>query len=456
MRPSARPPALLARRAPAEALAGEVRGVLAARPDAAYVPVAVDADGLGTPLAWLAAQTARPRVYWHGRDDARRVAALGAALSLGGDALGALRPTLATLGPDARLYGGFRFDPLRRAEPGAWHSSEAFRLTLPLVTYEADADGRGRLVAHVLPHQPDAAARLLRTLGALREPAPLDLRLPLPIARHDLPSRDDWRRTVEAALDAFRRGPIEKVVPARRVTFDFAEATLDPFALLARLEAATPGTYHFLTEHGPHAAFVSASPERLFRMEGRRVWTEALAGTRPRGATRAEDAALATALHASNKDQREHGYVRDFIARVLDPLATDVRADARPEDAAFARGRHLRTPIEALLRPGVAPLDVLEALHPTPAVGGTPSAEALAFLRHHEPFDRGRYAAPVGWMSRDAAEFSVALRCGRVEPNRLALYSGAGVVEGSDPDAEWAEIEGKIGDFVAILGLDAR
>ena len=186
------------------------------------------------------------------------------------------------------------------------------------------------------------------------------------------------------------------------------------------------------------------------------MWTEAVAGTRPRGETPGEDAAFETDLLENEKEAREHGFVRDFLAARLAPLATELRVDDVPEAMAQAHVQHLRTRIEATLRTGVAPLDVLAALHPTPAVGGTPTETALAFLRRHEPFDRGRYAAPMGWMSRDAAEFAVGIRAGRVEGRRLALYSGAGLVEGSDPDREWAEIESKIGDFAAALGLDAR
>ena len=451
------PPAVAARRAPAEApvaqaLAAEVRRAARAGDAAPYRRIAVDAVGLGTPLAWLAAQTGTPRVYWHGRDDGQRVAALGCAAAVAGDDPARIARLLDRLGPEARLYGGLRFDPLRAPEPGAWRSGEAFRLTLPHLTYEQDASGAARLVAHLVPN---GAAALLATLDGLAEATALAEHLPLPVSRQDLPSREGWNATVEAALAAFQTGSLRKIVPARRATFGFAEA-LDPFALMARLEAATPGTYHFLTAHSAGAAFVGASPERLFRMDGGQIWTEALAGTRPRGATTAEDASLRDELRTSDKDGREHGYVRTFIAEALRPLTTELSVGEVPEALTLARGRHLRTPISGRARPGVTPLDVLGALHPTPAVGGTPTPEALAFLRAHEPFDRGRYAAPVGWVSQEAAEFAVGLRCGRVEGSTLALYSGAGVVEGSTAAGEWAEIEGKIADFVAVLGLNER
>jgi menaquinone-specific isochorismate synthase len=447
-------PAVLVRRSAAEHLVREVRRVLdAPGAKAPYVRVEVEADADAAPLAWLAAQPHTPRLYWHGRGQAVRVACAGAALSVADDAR-ALTAWLDRLGPDARFYGGFRFDPGRPLESGAWRSDERFRLTLPRLTLTGAGAGAVLACHLVFPRDAGRRSEVLRALRLMAPPGPLPAALPLPESRRDLPDAAAWRATVAAALRAFEAGPMGKVVLARRVTFGFGEP-LDPFALLARLEAATPGAFHFLTAHGPGAAFLGASPERLFRQDGRCVWTEAVAGTRPRGETHGEDAAFEAELMESEKDAREHSYVRDFLAAHLAPLATELRVDDAPEAMPQARVVHLRTRLEATLRTGVRPLDVLAALHPTPAVGGTPTDAALAFLRAHEPFDRGRYAAPVGWMSRDAAEFAVGLRAGRVEGRTLSLYSGAGVVAGSDAEREWAEIESKIGDFAAALGLQA-
>jgi menaquinone-specific isochorismate synthase len=100
----------------------------------------------------------------------------------------------------------------------------------------------------------------------------------------------------------------------------------------------------------------------------------------------------------------------------------------------------------------VTDAEVLRALHPTPAVGGYPGVEALEEIRALEPFDRGWYAGPVGWIGADAAEFAVGIRSGLVRGNTLALFSGAGIVAGSAPEGEWAEIEQKIGDFTRMFG----
>ena len=329
---------------------------------------------------------------------------------------------------------------------------------LPRIEYRSD--GRAAwLAVHLVPGETAATAR--RALAALR---PADDRpagaLPLPFMRRDDPDRADWGRMLRWAFGAFESGALDKVVLARRARFLF-ETGVDAFDLTERLEAATPRCYHALVAPRADLAFLTATPERLIRLDGRTLRTEAVAGTRPRSEADADDDRLRDELLASEKDQREHGYVRRAVEAALAPLARSVDVDEVASAMTLARGRHLRTGIEATLRDGVGVLDVLRALHPTPAVGGTPTPGALDAIDRLEPFDRGLYAGPVGWVGldddgREAADLAVGIRSGLVDGRSLSLYSGAGIVDGSDPDAEWAEIEHKIGDFARVLGLTAR
>jgi menaquinone-specific isochorismate synthase len=201
-------------------------------------------------------------------------------------------------------------------------------------------------------------------------------------------------------------------------------------------------------------AFVSATPERLFRREGRAVESEAVAGTRPRGASEADDAELRDELLNSEKDKAEHGHVRVGIGEALGPLCDELEIEDGVSEMKLARRRHLVSRVRGTLREGVTDAEVLRALHPTPAVGGYPRAEALEEIRALEPFDRGWYAGPVGWIGAGASEFAVGIRSGLVHGDRVALFSGAGIVAGSSPEGEWAEIEQKIGDFTRMFGLD--
>ena len=412
------------------------------------------------PLLWLAAQAGGPAAYWRGRGETQAWAGVGAALVLEADALGPdLEGGLATLPPGARLFATARFDA--GAEVGAeWEPFGAARVVLPRL--EVRSDGRtATLAVHLGPGEPPDAAR--RAVAGLREPAPDAFgRLPLPYTRRDDPDRAEWGRMIRWALGAFEGGPLDKVVLARCARFLF-EDDLDAVALLRRLEAATPRSYHALVAPdglgGP--AFVTATPERLVKVEGRAVQTEAVAGTRPRAEADAADDRLRAELLDSEKDRREHGFVRRAIEDALEGVSSHVEVDDRATAMAQARVQHLRTKIRARLEDGVGPVEVARRLHPTPAVGGTPTDGALDAIRRLEPFDRGLYAGPVGWVGRDhegrpAADLAVGIRSGLVSGKTLALYSGAGIVAGSDPSSEWAEIEHKVGDFARVLGLSDR
>ena len=421
------------------------------------------------PLEWLEAQAGDHRAYWRGRGEAEARASVGSAAVVEGPTLGGvarrLGRLLEALPAHARLTATARFDA--RPEVGAeWEPFGAVRFVLPRVEYRTD-ERTASVAVHVAPGETAEAAR--GAVDGLRRSAPAGAAdLPLPYMRRDDPDRAEWGRMLRWALGTLTDlraagpggGPLRKVVLARRARFLFDER-VDAFALLRRLEAATPRCFHALVEVAGGAAFLTATPERLFRLDGRAVETEAVAGTRPRSASDAADDRLRDELLSSEKDRREHGYVREAVAAALAPLTTALDADGDASAMTLARGRHLYTGFRGTLAPGVGAFDVLRALHPTPAVGGTPTGAALDAIDRLEPFDRGLYAGPVGWVGRDgagreAAELAVGIRSGLVEGQTLSLYSGAGIVVGSDPAAEWAEIEHKIGDFARVLGLTDR
>lgn len=410
-------------------------------------------------LAWLQAQPDEHRAYWQGRGDTEARAAIGAAAAVdvpGLEETAEVEALLAALPAGARLWTTARFDT--QMEGGAeWAAFGTVRFMLPRIEYRVDGRSAS-LAVHVVPGERLADARA--AVQALRPVRPVpDAPFGLPYMRRDDPDRAEWGRMLRWALGAFDDGVLSKVVLARRARFLF-ETPVDPFALLRRLEAATPRCFHALVEAGGRT-FVSATPERLFRLDGRQLQTEAVAGTRPRAEADAADDRLRTELLASEKDLREHAYVRDAIVEVLAPLTDALQTDDRASAMTLARGRHLRTGIRGTIAEHVGPLDVLRALHPTPAVAGTPTAAAFDAIDRSEPFDRGLYAGPIGWVGRDeagelAAELAVGIRSGLVDGRSLSLYSGAGIVAGSDPAAEWAEIELKISDFARVLGLTDR
>ncbi len=430
----------------------------------AVLRVEVPADPADA-LAWLAAQTEAPRVAWGGRDDAEQRAGVGSARTVEAaslDDVSAIEDAVSHLPAGARFYGTVRFDAAQAPAP-EWAAFGRVRFVLPraeLVVRER----RAVVAVHIAPGE-RLAAVLAEVARLVPHTDAAPAALPFVETRANLPGNAGWTRAVRDALAAFAAGRLEKVVLARRADLTFDEP-VDAVALLRHLAPAAPRCFHILVDPGAGSAFVAATPERLFRLETdaggvRRLATEAVAGTRPRAADDDADDALLGELMGSDKDRREHAFVRDAIAERLAPLTTSVAVDAHAGAMTLARGRHIRTGIAATLADHATPLDVLRALHPTPAVGGTPREAARLAIATAEPFARGLYAGAVGWIGRDAAgreaaEFAVGIRSALVRGASVSLYSGAGIVAGSEPEAEWAEIEGKLADFARVLGTAPR
>jgi len=443
-------------------LAEKVSRALSAAPEYPEVErvtrISVDA-GPADALAWLREQRAYPRFYWSGRDGGAETAAAGAAdlqTGEGPEDIGALGKPLRAAGEAGiRYYGGGRFDPGRGTDE-EWEPFGAYRFVLPRFELRAEESGTTLSCNLVLPCDRDRREEILSQIEGLQVPSGDDDGvLPEPLYREDAPDRRGWEENVRDALSAFSEGRLGKVVLARRAGLGFAEK-LDGISVIRELRDATPGCFHFYVEPAEGTAFVGASPERLYKREGRVVTSEAVAGTRPRGASTDDDEDLRDELLGSEKDRAEHGFVRVGIGKALRPLCEELEVEGGVSEMKLASRRHLVSKVRARLRDGVTDAEVLGALHPTPAVGGYPNQGALENIRDLEPFDRGWYAGPVGWVGADAAEFAVGIRSGLVRGRVLALFSGAGIVAGSKPEEEWAEIEQKIEDFTGAFGLGNR
>jgi isochorismate synthase len=275
----------------------------------------------------------------------------------------------------------------------------------------------------------------------------------------DIPPGQDeetWREAVDSALRVIDEGGIEKVVLSRHVTHDFAD-DIDAAALLRQLSDSDAGRYRFGLQNGG-TAFVGASPECLFDKRGSVLRVEALAGTYDMG-TDVSAAGLIRAsehLFASGKDLEEHALVVCGITDALTPLCESVTAADWPE-VREARGlAHLSSLIHAELSPGVSAFDLIDVLHPTPAVGGLPVSAAMDFIRETEKAPRGLFAAPIGWISADGdACLAVAIRSALLRGRQADVYAGAGIVTGSDPEAEWTETGAKL-RWLSEIGSGGR
>jgi len=261
----------------------------------------------------------------------------------------------------------------------------------------------------------------------------------------------DYRAAVRRGLEGIARGEYRKIVlaRARRLT---AGGDFHPLSVLNHLRQRFPSCYAFSVADGAGRSFIGASPERLVRVVGGRMHTEALAGSAPRGATASEDAALARGLLHSDKDLREHRLVLESIARRTADLGLRLEHAPVPRLLGLANVQHLHTPVSAALPPGVHLLDLVARLHPTPAVGGTPREPAVAAIAGIETFPRALYAGPLGWTDwRGEGECIVSLRSALIDGPTATAYAGAGIVAGSDPEKEFAETELKFKALVDAL-----
>jgi menaquinone-specific isochorismate synthase len=257
-----------------------------------------------------------------------------------------------------------------------------------------------------------------------------------------------WEHAVASAVARIRAGELSKAVLARDL-YATAADQIDVRAVLARLAARHPDCWTFSC-----AGLVGATPELYIRREGAKISSLVLAGTAPRGSTAAEDEALGRALLASGKNTQEHGYTAADARAALAPMCERLDVDDRPWLLRLASLQHLATTMTGLLAAPSAgsgnghgyasALAVTAALHPTPAVCGSPAAAALELIRDLEGMDRGRYAGPVGWIdSRGDGEWGIALRCAEIAGQRARLFAGCGIVGDSDPAAELAEAQVK-------------
>lgn len=402
-------------------------------------------------LAWLASQRSNTKSYWRDRESGTEYAGIGAIATAIISTPSDLRSFVDQISKQEaacrfRWFGGLPFD-LERSRDNQSTDSGAGRFVLPGIDVEMTADS-AILACNVTLQDANLYSRLA-CLGEIDNEIWNDMQQPTVLGRRESPDQQLWNKTIERILGEIESGKLTKVVPARRVTLDLS-APLNPWRALARLKSQDGAVTLFAFQHEESQLFLGATPERLFKRTGNVVESEALAGTISRGANRQQDSELAVRLMASDKDRREHQLVVDFLRDTLVSLSDSVTIGTTVV-LSLPQLQHLQTSIRAVIHGNVFDADLLVALHPTPAVAGLPRKDAIQMIRDTELFDRGWYAGPVGWMSGDSSEFAVAIRSVLLTGSQLILTAGAGIVDGSDPRAEWDETEQKIRSSLDIV-----
>ncbi len=283
-----------------------------------------------------------------------------------------------------------------------------------------------------------------RLVAASPPAAPLDL-----VLGEGALSADDWAGAVAGAVERIAAGELEKVVLARDLVAR-AAAPLDVRWPLRRLAASYPSCWTFHVD-----GLFGATPEMLVRRERGLVTSRVLAGTIRRTGDDQHDLALAAALARSSKDLEEHEYAVRSVADALAPHCSSMNVPEAPFVLHLPNVMHLATDVAGVVHDAaaVSSLQLAAALHPSAAVGGTPTRDAVALIAELEGMDRDRYAGPVGWMDADGdGEWGIALRSGLVSGDTVRLFAGCGIVAGSDPADELAEARAKFVPVVDALG----
>ena len=422
--------------------------------------------GAPDPLEVFAAAEGSQRVYWVCPDDDLEFCALGSVFEASAEAgagrftsvaeaLGLLDVTVTgdsghPIGP--LLVGGFSFSADPPEAPSAWEAFGTGALTLPELLLVRHGGRSWLTTAPGASVWPVMATVHIAADPELADTAASDLNAAaLALLGNSYQADDSYVALVRRALRRIAEGGLDKVVTARELRI---ASRLEPIAVLDRLRTLYPSCASFAFGRGPQT-FFGATPERLVQFDGTRLHTDALAGSRPRHGDPARDRELGAEMQRDPKELTEHAMVVTDVRDTLRACGVALDPPSPTGIMELARIMHLHTPITGRVTAGSTVLELAGALHPTAAVAGLPRRIARHWIEQHEGFDRGWYAAPVGWTTLDGnGEFRVALRCALTGPSESRLFAGGGIVTGADPSAELAETATKLEALLYALEGD--
>jgi len=358
-----------------------------------------------------------------------------------------IKDALGSIGrPDLKAFVGFSFLP-DGPTTDIWDGYDPAEVFLPRITIE-QIDGKSKLT--VIVPTTDSPDPTMALLASLRHP---EWQSVVDLGDHSIeshPSVTEWAECVSGAVGAIDRGELDKVVLSRSVVVQSSE----PVAILRVFRAlvtAYPQCYSFAWKSGD-SVFMGASPELLADVKGLQLHSNPLAGSAPRGEGEAEDSLIARQLMNSAKDRREHALVVDDLVERLSPLTVKLDSPDSPSVKQMATVQHLSTEIQGELAERFGVLDVVEASHPTPAVGGVQRETAVQYIKDNEVIDRGWYTGGIGWVNGTGdGSICIALRCGLIREDTTYVFAGAGIVADSHPTAELGETRLKLRPLMDLL-----
>lgn len=416
-------------------------------------------------VKWLGQQKDNEKIYWSERNGDFEVGGIGKVDIITSNkfenynnSISQIKNNISDNYKFLRYYGGFQFSQNKNVDE-LWDDFGNYYFILPLFEIYRSEDEFFFASNIVIDNSTDKQTQIEKILVEFDKlifnkhyifPNSNDF-----LSRQDFPDTKGWEKIISSALKSIKENTIEKVVLARKVILKFSEE-LNTLSLLNKLKTINPFATHFCFQLKRNFAFLGGTPELLYHRNNGTIYSEAIAGTRPRGKNEYEDMIFERELLDSDKERREHAFVIESVKESLNNLCKEVIASREISVIKLRRLQHLYSKFHGKLKENISDIEILSALHPTPAVGGFPGDKALNQIQSLEPFHRGWYAAPVGWIGYNSAEFAVAIRSGLINGKILALYSGGGIVQGSDVNSEWQEIENKIGNFLKALGINGK
>ena len=365
--------------------------------------------------------------------------------------------TLKILGanPKLKLFFAARFDPNGIKSP-EWAHFGAELGVIPIIQWHTHAD-RSELQINYQKKQiqnTSEQAKLLFKVEELLDFMSERTQTSSFRSSSDIPSEEVWCKNIDEIAHKLTHqqfvGEIDKVVMARKRVLR-AKQLVDPQTIFTQMQESYPEGHIFFLKTDEHRAFLSFTPERLFLHRAQDLQVDVIAGTRPRSEDPDEDLALAEDLMNSPKELEEHRIVATEIERKLKGFCTNVVATHKEELLKLKHVQHIKGVYEASPRPSLSAFDIMEHLHPTPAVGGRPWPEALSVIGQYERFDRGLYAGPCGLISESYSDLMVGIRSLVVYQDEVHIYGGAGIVAGSKGKSEWIETHNKMKNFKLSL-----